>query len=147
MEFINVLGSCNSPVSNIYFLSLRIINSRSYPVSIFDITLVDENNNAISYHKGCNIPYYSKIPKLIIKTSSTSIGLNLPYSHYHTLQPGTFSHLDIAIPLDEIQNYGSKKITLFFRLSTRTVLHSKSKLIRSNINLKFKVHCKNFYIE
>lgn len=102
MEFINVLGGYNFLVSNIYFFSIRIINSRNYPVSIFDITLVDENDNTISYHKACNIPYYSKIPKLIIKTSSTSIGLNLTSSHYHALQPGTFSHLYIAIPLHEI---------------------------------------------
>lgn len=141
INFINVLGT-NSPI---VLLNIRIVNSRNYPISMFDIDIVDENNNHFTYFKSCTIPYYSEIPKLLIN-SSPQIALNLPYSHYQTFEPGSFSHVDIAISLDDIKRYNSKKITACFRLTTRTLLGYKSNLTKNDTKLKYKLYTKTFNI-
>lgn len=146
MQFVNVISDLDDKIFPFYIISIRIINPRNYPISIFNINLIDEKNNKLTYYKKMIIPYYSEIPKLIAKNSNTSIGLNLPYSHYETLSAGTFSHVDIVVPLNEVQCYKAQSLIVTFRSSNKSFFHTKHKKVKSNVKMKYPIHYREFKI-
>lgn len=146
MKFVNVFNIFNNDFFPFYIISIRIINPRNYPISIFNINVKDEQNNQLSYFKSMTIPYFNKINKLIAKTSITSIGLNLPYSHYKTILAGSFSHVDIVVPLSEIEQYKSNSIIVCFRSNDKLLFYGKNKKFISDVKLKYPIHYKKFDI-
>lgn len=145
MEFKNIFLQPEDVCSQLYFITIKVINPRNHPISIFNISATDGNNNKLTYYKNVHVPHLNERDKLVVKTSdNTFIGCNLPYSDYKTINPGEFCYVNIVIPDTEINRYNSRTIKLFFRDSTKSFLNNKNK--RFNLKSKYPIHYKEFNI-
>ncbi|WP_053983411.1 hypothetical protein [Niameybacter massiliensis] len=127
------------------FMSLRIINPKSYPITLFNFYVSDENKRIIPYFNRLQASFLPKDLKLIAKCLDYSMGITLPYSHYITIEPGSFSHVDIIVAAKELQS--CKRLYLTFRDSSKTFLKRKNKRILGGTYLNHRLHSYKFRLD
>lgn len=146
-SFVPIFVSDNTEELNMdmCFISLRIINPKSYPITLFNFYVSDENKRIIPYFNRLQASFLPTDLKLIAKCLNYSMGITLPYSHYITIEPGSFSHVDIIITAKDLQS--CKRLYLTFRDSSKTFFKRKNRRILSDTYLNHHLHSYKFRLD
>ncbi|WP_100065143.1 hypothetical protein [Miniphocaeibacter massiliensis] len=121
------------------YISFRIINPRATNLSIFNINVLDSQDNEINFIKKLHFQDM-EIQDLFLHTNEKLIRkLNIPESIYQMYGNNSFNVLDFLIEADSLK--GSKTVKIFFRDTRPTFLKKYSKEVKSDVGgLKHPYH-------